>query len=87
MPEVSAEALNQVVSQHDAVVPSPETQWQDQVVMIRRTATAAPAVDGYGEASSKDLVTGKTDKSIAIGGSAPPAVPAGDPVGDSGAGK
>jgi hypothetical protein len=77
----------QVPPRHDEVVPSPETQWQDQVVMIRRTATAAPADDGYGEASSKDLVTGKTDKSIALGGSPSPAAPAGEPVGDSGGGR
>jgi hypothetical protein len=84
MPEVSDQTLKQAVRQHDAVVPSPEAQWEDQVVAIRRTATVAAADDSY-EASSKDLVTGKTDKSIAIGGSPSPAAPAGEPGGDSGA--
>lgn len=86
-PPVDPDVLKQAELQHENAVPSPEVQWQDQVVMIRRTATAAPTDEGYGEASCKDLVTGKTEKSIAIGGSPSPAVPAGAPAGDSGGGK
>lgn len=87
VPAVDPEVLKEAATQHEEAVPSPETQWQDQVVVIRRTATPPPAEDGFGEASCKDLTTGKTEKSIAIGGSPSPAAPASAPLGDTGGGR
>jgi hypothetical protein len=87
VPAVTEATLAQALQKHEAAVPSPEGQWQDQVVAIRRTATVAPADDGYGEASSKDLVTGMTDKSMAIGSAPSPAIPAGEPAGNTGGNK
>jgi putative zinc finger protein len=87
VPVVPVAEVERESRRHEEAVPSPEMQWQDQVVMIRRTTAAAPADDGYGEASSKDLVTGKTEKTAAFGSSPSPAAPAGDPGGDSGGGR
>ena len=72
---------------HADAEPSPEAQWQDQVVMIQRKAVTAAAEDGYAEASSKDLATGVT-RSVAIGAPPEPAAAAPGPVaGDANRGK
>jgi hypothetical protein len=60
-------------------VPTPEAQWQDQVVIIRRPAAATPTDDGYVEATSKDLATGKEDRFASDNTAATPA--AGDKSG------
>ena len=72
---------------HADAEPSPEAQWQDQVVMIQRKAVTAAVEDGYAEASSKDLATGVT-RSVAIGAPPEPAAAAPGPAaGDANRGK
>jgi Putative zinc-finger len=66
-PPVSEPALAAAVGRHQQAEPSPEMQWQDQVVVIQRRAMAAPADDGYAEASYKDVTTGVVTRSAAIG--------------------
>jgi hypothetical protein len=66
----------------EEAVPTPESQWADQVVVIRRKAAVDAAGDGFAEASCKNLKTGEV-KAAAIGVPTEPAGGAGAPaVGD-----
>jgi anti-sigma factor RsiW len=72
--------LLEVIRRHEAVEPSEESRWSDQVVVFRRKAAAEVVEEGFAEVTCKNLKTGQV-KSMTIGSPVAPAGSEPAPIG------